>query len=110
MFENYIPKSATGKFYRSRVLSSIDDPALSSSSTLLLGKGNEVATPQTEDTATKADTLVVYVFSPTDPEYENNLRYFLREGVHDNDGCDYVFVLQSVCGFGVWLDARIIEE
>ena len=27
-------------------------------------------------------TLVVYVFANTDPEYEDNLQHFVREGIH----------------------------
>jgi hypothetical protein len=40
-------------------------------------------------------TLVVYVFSGSDPEYADNLRYFLRTAPHANDGCDYIIVLQQ---------------
>ena len=47
--------------------------------------------------ATKpTDTLVVYVYSNTDPEYEGNLIYFLEKGVAANDGCDYVIIIQEV--------------
>mmetsp|Transcript_3206 Transcript_3206/g.9295 ORF Transcript_3206/g.9295 Transcript_3206/m.9295 type:complete len:532 (-) Transcript_3206:1175-2770(-) len=41
-------------------------------------------------------TLVVYVFSPTDPEYIKNLLYFVREGIRPDDGCDYVIVINQV--------------
>jgi hypothetical protein len=40
-------------------------------------------------------TLVAYVFSSTDGEYVNNLKYFLREGMRPDDGCDYVLVIQT---------------
>ena len=43
----------------------------------------------------KAHTLVVYVFSQTDTEYESNMRFFLRWGVSDGDGCDYIFIIQT---------------
>ena len=43
----------------------------------------------------KADILVVYVFSNTDAEYEANLRFFLKHGVHGDDGCDYLIVIQT---------------
>ncbi|KAK9817964.1 hypothetical protein WJX72_005006 [[Myrmecia] bisecta] len=36
----------------------------------------------------------MYVFSGTDPEYHDNLRYFIREGMQEDDGCDYYIVLQ----------------
>ena len=39
-------------------------------------------------------TLVTYIFSDTDAEYVNNLRFFVRWGVRENDGADYIFVLQ----------------
>ena len=39
-------------------------------------------------------TLITYIFSDTDPEYVNNLKFFVRWGVRDNDGADYIFVLQ----------------
>ena len=40
-----------------------------------------------------ADVLVMYVFSNTDPQYLDNLKFFLREGVHAADGCDYLFIV-----------------
>ena len=43
----------------------------------------------------KADTLVVYIFSNTDGEYANNLKFFLKHGVRVDDGCDYVVVIQT---------------
>lgn len=45
-----------------------------------------------------AHTLVVYIFSKTDTEYEDNLLFFLKWGVEVNDGCDYVFILQKMEG------------
>lgn len=42
----------------------------------------------------QAPTLVTYIFSHTDPEYAENLGYFLRQGIRENDGCDYVIVIQ----------------
>ena len=43
-----------------------------------------------------AHTLVVYIFSKTDTEYENNMRFFLRWGVAADDGCDYVIIIQTM--------------
>ena len=43
----------------------------------------------------KANTLVLYVFSNTDAEYEANLRFFLKHGVSADDGCDYIVVIQT---------------
>ncbi len=31
------------------------------------------------------DTLVMYIFSPTDPEYERNMRYFVKHGMSESD-------------------------
>ncbi|KAL4459147.1 hypothetical protein ABPG75_014012 [Micractinium tetrahymenae] len=45
--------------------------------------------------AARGRTLVVYVFSGSDPEYADNLRFFISEAVKENDGCDYVIVLQQ---------------
>ena len=41
------------------------------------------------------DTLVVYIFSDTDPTYAGNLKFFLRWGVRENDGAKYIIVLQQ---------------
>ena len=41
------------------------------------------------------DTLVVYIFSGSDPAYAGNLRFFLRWGVTENDGAQYIVVLQQ---------------
>lgn len=34
-----------------------------------------------DDRTVALKTLVIYVFSATDPEYEANLRFFIREGI-----------------------------
>ena len=39
------------------------------------------------------DVLVMYVFSNSDSEYLENLKFFLREGVHPDDGCEYLFIV-----------------
>jgi hypothetical protein len=44
------------------------------------------------------DVLVMYVFSNTDPEYLENLKFFLREGVHPSDGCEYLFIVNRAQG------------
>jgi hypothetical protein len=44
------------------------------------------------------DTLVIYIFSNTDPEYLDNLRFFVHFGVADGDGCDYIIVVQEEPG------------
>ncbi len=60
------------------------------------GGGGTVAAGPVGRSTVKADTLVVYVYSSTDPEYEANFRFFLQYGIEDDDGCDYVFVIQQV--------------
>ena len=41
------------------------------------------------------DTLVVYIFSATDLEYINNLNFFLKFGIREGDGAEYVIILQQ---------------
>lgn len=55
-------------------------------------RGKGLALPKLKP---KSDTLVLYIFSNTDGEYENNLRFFLRHGVEAGDGCDYVVIIQT---------------
>ena len=43
----------------------------------------------------KEPTLVIYLYSHSDPVYQNNLQYFIRRGVSRDDGNDYVFVIQE---------------
>eukprot|EP00884_Botryococcus_braunii_P008291 jgi/Botrbrau1/17463/Bobra.0054s0050.1 len=40
-------------------------------------------------------TAVMYVFSGSDPEYEQNLLFFLQEAVQEGDNCDYFIVIQQ---------------
>lgn len=40
-------------------------------------------------------TLVLYIFSNTDPEYIHNLEYFAQHGAKENDGCEYIFIIQK---------------
>lgn len=81
VFPSSVPSTAGAAFPRARrgMLAGLGSSAISNS---LLGG--------------QADTLVVYIYSPTDPEYENNLRHFLRQGVSEGDGCEYVFIIQQV--------------
>ena len=41
------------------------------------------------------DTLVIYIFSPTDPEYERNMRFFIQQGIGVDDHVHYIFVVQQ---------------
>lgn len=47
------------------------------------------------------DTLVVYIFSYTNPEYKENLLHFVRHGIREDDGCQYVIVIQTEEGAAV---------
>jgi hypothetical protein len=40
------------------------------------------------------DTLVVYIFADTDPEYARNMQHFIQHAVREDDRCDYVFIIQ----------------
>lgn len=62
-----------------------------------LSLSKELAFTQTHAPgAIPKDTLVMYIFSPTDPEYERNMRYFVRHGISENDPCHYVIVVQRL--------------
>ncbi len=43
----------------------------------------------------RSSTLVMYVYSKTDLEYERNLLYFVEHGMWEGDGCDYVIIVQQ---------------
>lgn len=43
----------------------------------------------------RKDTVIIYIFSNTDPEYINNLRFFATFGISEGDGCDYFIVIQD---------------
>lgn len=47
------------------------------------------------DGTVATDTLVVYIFSNTDPEYIENLRFFAEFGMAEGDGCEYIVVIQE---------------
>ncbi len=52
-----------------------------------------------------ATTLVLYVYSgSSDPACLDNLRYFVRTAVKEDDGVEYVFAVQLVCGCWVVSD------
>lgn len=42
------------------------------------------------------ETLVLYTYSNSDPEYERNLRFFVEHGMAEGDGCEYVIIVQEV--------------
>lgn len=42
------------------------------------------------------ETLVLYTYSNSDPEYERNLHFFVQYGMAEGDGCDYLMVVQQV--------------
>eukprot|EP00892_Ulva_mutabilis_P002781 jgi/Ulvmu1/12503/UM009_0158.1 len=40
-----------------------------------------------------AETLVLYVFSNTDPEYYNNLLFFVKHGIPGCGACEYIVII-----------------
>ena len=44
------------------------------------------------------DTLIMYIFSPTDPEYERNMQYFVMHGISESHPCHYIIVVQRIEG------------
>lgn len=42
------------------------------------------------------ETLVLYTYSNSDPEYERNLHFFVQYGMAEGDGCNYVIIVQQV--------------
>lgn len=53
--------------------------------------------PHKELRKAQAPTLVTYIFSDTDPQYAENLRFFLKQGIYGyDDGCDYKIVIQGL--------------
>ncbi len=43
----------------------------------------------------RSETLVIYVYSKSDTEYERNLEFFVQNGMWGGDGCDYIIVVQQ---------------
>ena len=42
------------------------------------------------------ETLVLYTYSNSDPEYERNMHFFVQYGMAEGDGCEYVIIVQQV--------------
>lgn len=42
------------------------------------------------------NTLVLYTYSNTDSEYERNMHFFVQHGMAEEDGCEYVIIVQQV--------------
>mmetsp|Transcript_669 Transcript_669/g.1942 ORF Transcript_669/g.1942 Transcript_669/m.1942 type:complete len:501 (-) Transcript_669:495-1997(-) len=51
------------------------------------------------------DTLVVYIYSNSDPEYEHNLEFFVRHGMREGDSCEYIIAVQH--GVGLRLNGEL---
>lgn len=60
-----------------------------------LAGGVRLAAGPVQPTA-RGRTLVIYVYGPTDPDYEENFRFFLREAVR----------VSNLCRFG-WCGAQV---
>ena len=48
-----------------------------------------------EDEQPPPQTLVLYIFSNSDPEYINNLRFYVGNAIQEDDGCQHVIVINS---------------
>ena len=44
----------------------------------------------------QAETLLLYLYAPSDPHYLRNLEFFVEQGIGANDGVDYVIIVQKV--------------
>ena len=53
------------------------------------------------------DILVLYVFAYTDPEYLNNLKYFIREAVMEDERSMYYIAVQMVNDLHVGLSINL---
>lgn len=45
--------------------------------------------------AANGKTLIIHIFADTDPEYIENLKFFVQWGIPPQDQSDYVVVVQS---------------
>eukprot|EP00884_Botryococcus_braunii_P001513 jgi/Botrbrau1/11362/Bobra.0038s0111.2 len=50
-----------------------------------------------QQTAAK-DTLIMYTYSDSDPEYQKNLEFFVKHGMWEDDPCDYLIIVQQEVG------------
>lgn len=46
--------------------------------------------------AANGKTLVIHIFADTDPEYLENLKFFVQWGIPPQDQADYIVVVQSL--------------
>lgn len=61
--------------------------------------------------ATPVSLLVVYVYAATsDPACPDNLRYFIRTAVKENDGAHYVFAVQMVSVHNVYTASSTLPQ
>ena len=49
-----------------------------------------------QEYAATADTLVIYVYSNTNAEYQRNFHFFFNHGIRPKDGHHYIIVVQDV--------------
>lgn len=52
------------------------------------------------DASRPTETLVLYGYSNSDPEYRANLAFFVRHGMWEGDGCNYIIVVPKVKTLG----------
>ena len=45
--------------------------------------------------AAPGSTLIIHIFADTDPQYFDNLKFFVRHGVSEESAVDYVIIVQT---------------
>lgn len=59
--------------------------------------------------STDGKTLIVHIFADTDPEYLENLKFFVEWGIPVQDQADYVTVVQSTDASTVGLPSPLTQ-
>ena len=54
-------------------------------------------------------TLIIHIFADTDPEYLENLKFFVQWGIPPQDQSDYVVVVQSTESATVGLHTAVLS-
>lgn len=89
------PGRRLGNPWTARGLNSMVHKAVTVESDSRIGDNLERAQLNMEATALEPQTLVLYVFSNTDPQYFGNLMYFIKHGLPGCPLCDYVIIINQ---------------
>jgi hypothetical protein len=60
-----------------------------------------------EEAKRPLSTLVLFNFSDSDPEYIDNLRFYVRTGIHEHDGCHHVIIVNRASDSPVRCPCRL---